>query len=189
MVRKIKILLLNIYGALGFLGIGCGAGADDPTTRTGEHYSEEQEVHGSSLPPFELTCESNSFSYKYCPSPTPIEQVRLVRNLSQWACEQGHTWGYDANGIWVKEGCHGVFVVTPTSPPPSTEPRSVHVTCSSSRYRFATCDTGLRIESVQLVHRHSRSDCTLGRSWGHDGYSLWVNHGCRATFLVQGYQR
>lgn len=191
---KRQVLLLAVYGAMGFLGTGCGAGVDDPSTQPGEEVSAREDSlveQQNSLPPFEYTCEGNALAYTYCPSPLPIEQVWLRRKLSQEACDQGRTWGYDANGVWVKEGCKGVFVVTPASPPPPPppppQPVTTQVTCSSSRFRFASCNTGLRISGVQLVQKHSRSGCTQGHSWGHDGYSLWVNHGCRATFLVHGY--
>jgi len=38
--------------------------------------------------------------------------VRLMRQLSEIPCRRGETWGYDRRGIWVDEGCAGVFHIT-----------------------------------------------------------------------------
>ncbi len=36
-------------------------------------------------------------------------RVKLKRQLSNSGCWEGNTWGYDRNGIWVDNGCSGVF--------------------------------------------------------------------------------
>lgn len=43
------------------------------------------------------------------------------------------------------------------------------------------------IASVSVYSRHSKSACTLGSSFGvRNNNTLWVSHGCRATFTVEG---
>ena len=36
-------------------------------------------------------------------------RVQLVRQLSSAACIEGRTWGQDARGVWVTDGCRGEF--------------------------------------------------------------------------------
>jgi len=33
----------------------------------------------------------------------------LVEQRSQSECVQGQTWGFQRNGIWVTDGCSGLF--------------------------------------------------------------------------------
>jgi hypothetical protein len=63
---------------------------------------------------------------------------------------------------------------------------------------IAAADTVIRCESggghrecrfdgpadVGLSRQLSRSDCVEGRSWGVSGNHIWVDHGCRAEFLI-----
>jgi hypothetical protein len=57
-----------------------------------------------------LTCESNDRKYTRCRVWT-YGTVRLVRQLSDTRCQQGRTWGYDRDGIWVDDGCRALFSV------------------------------------------------------------------------------
>jgi hypothetical protein len=57
-----------------------------------------------------IRCESEHFELKRCPVDTRGE-VQLVRQLSDTPCRHGLTWGYDRRGIWVDEGCGGIFRV------------------------------------------------------------------------------
>ena len=38
--------------------------------------------------------------------------------------------------------------------------------------------------SVTLLKQDSKSECTLGKSFGFTGNKVWVNHGARGTFRV-----
>ena len=38
--------------------------------------------------------------------------------------------------------------------------------------------------TLQVIRQHSRSTCTLNRSFGYENGQIWVNSGCRATFEV-----
>lgn len=39
------------------------------------------------------------------------DRVVLRRQLSNSGCWQGSTWDYDRNGVWVDQGCRGLFEV------------------------------------------------------------------------------
>ncbi len=55
-----------------------------------------------------LTCSSDDGSYHYCRANTQ-NQVRMTRQISGSACQQGYSWGYDYRGIWVDRGCRAQF--------------------------------------------------------------------------------
>ena len=57
-----------------------------------------------------VTCESNDRQYTRCRAWT-YGSVRLARQLSSAKCTQDRTWGYDREGVWVTEGCRGVFAI------------------------------------------------------------------------------
>jgi hypothetical protein len=38
--------------------------------------------------------------------------VRLQRQLSDSACIEGRSWGWNRAGIWVDQGCGASFLVT-----------------------------------------------------------------------------
>jgi hypothetical protein len=52
--------------------------------------------------------QSGDSSRKYCPADTR-GGVRLSRRLSEAACTQNSTWGYDQGGVWVSNGCRAEF--------------------------------------------------------------------------------
>lgn len=71
---------------------------------------------------YTLTCESHEYRRNYCPAQTE-GYARLLNQKSSSACVQGRTWGFDRGGIWVTQGCSGVFEVggggsRPPGPPP-----------------------------------------------------------------------
>ncbi|HQU48784.1 MAG TPA: DUF3011 domain-containing protein [Casimicrobiaceae bacterium] len=56
----------------------------------------------------ELDCRSSGFRYQYCSADTG-NSVQLIQQSSKAPCMQGRTWGYDARGIWVDNGCAATF--------------------------------------------------------------------------------
>jgi hypothetical protein len=66
-------------------------------------------------------------------------------------------------------------------------PRSLGqtISCSSDdgRRHYCPADSQGR---VRLVQQHSESRCEEGYSWGSDGRGVWVDHGCRADFALEG---
>lgn len=56
-----------------------------------------------------VRCESTDQARKRCPARTGAATVELFRQISETACVQGKTWGWDADGVWVDGGCRGLF--------------------------------------------------------------------------------
>ncbi|OFW39503.1 MAG: hypothetical protein A3J28_14450 [Acidobacteria bacterium RIFCSPLOWO2_12_FULL_60_22] len=57
-----------------------------------------------------ITCSSDNGQRVNCNADTR-GGVRLVRQISGSPCNQGSTWGYDSQGIWVDRGCRAEFEV------------------------------------------------------------------------------
>ncbi|MBO9716927.1 MAG: DUF3011 domain-containing protein [Pseudoxanthomonas sp.] len=57
-----------------------------------------------------VTCESKDRIRRSCG--TTIEhRATLLRQLSGMPCEEGSSWGWDAERVWVDKGCRGEFSV------------------------------------------------------------------------------
>jgi hypothetical protein len=57
-----------------------------------------------------IICSSDNGQRIYCNADTR-GGARLVRQISGSPCNQGSTWGYDSQGIWVDRGCRAEFEV------------------------------------------------------------------------------
>lgn len=57
-----------------------------------------------------LYCGSDDNRQRRC-NVTIRRDARLVRQASKAACVEGHSWGWDRNGVWVSNGCRGDFQV------------------------------------------------------------------------------
>ena len=57
-----------------------------------------------------IVCGSKPGERQVCAADT-TSGVSLVRSLGTVACDLGRTWGYDANGVWVSDGCGAEFSV------------------------------------------------------------------------------
>jgi hypothetical protein len=57
-----------------------------------------------------ISCSSDDMHKHYCPADTH-GGVRLLKQNSDSACRQGHSWGFDHRGIWVNHGCRADFEV------------------------------------------------------------------------------
>lgn len=72
-------------------------------------------VQGYSAPAYvppasgNIVCESRNYTQNYCPIGQYFSRAWLVSQRSRSICQQGRTWGYDRNGIWVTQGCEGEF--------------------------------------------------------------------------------
>ena len=60
-----------------------------------------------------MTCESRNYQQAFCPVRPLIARAWLDEQRSQSTCIQGETWGFQGNGIWVTNGCSGVFAFQP----------------------------------------------------------------------------
>ncbi|MGA7296994.1 MAG: DUF3011 domain-containing protein [Rhodanobacteraceae bacterium] len=63
--------------------------------------------------------------------------------------------------------------------------RDISLSCESQDQHYHLCrvDPG-QLGTVRLAQRLSRASCVRGRSWGFNRAGVWVDHGCRARFVV-----
>ena len=57
------------------------------------------------------------------------------------------------------------------------------VSCSSDDGHRRECAADLRGYTVRDIDQSSRTDCVVGRNWGYNDRGVWVDDGCRATFM------
>jgi Protein of unknown function (DUF3011) len=131
-----------------------------------------------------LSCSSDDGHRHYCPADTR-GGVRLLKQRSDSACNQGYSWGFDRGGIWVDRGCRADFIVDAYQYKGPAPGSAGILSCSSDdgHRHYCSADTGGRF---RLVQQRSESACREGYSWGSDGRGVWVDHGCRADFAVEG---
>lgn len=127
-----------------------------------------------------VKCESQGGSFKICDVAT-YGYVRLVQQISQSPCVAGRTWGYQANQIWVGNGCRAEFEVGYGDS--NWEGDARVVTCASTDGRYSRCFTRTDGQ-VTLQKQLSSQACVLQRTWGYDRNGIWVDNGCRGQFVV-----
>ncbi|HEU4857947.1 MAG TPA: DUF3011 domain-containing protein [Rhodanobacteraceae bacterium] len=156
-----------------------------PGQYPGEYPGQPRPGYGNQT----ITCGSPQHRLARCPVPNGWRGVRMVRQTSNASCVQGRTWGYDRGGVWVNEGCAGVFAAGAYGrggwqPGPGWN-HDFTVTCGSPQYRYAFCqvDVGAR-GRVQLQRQTSDARCVEGQSWGWNRAGVWVDRGCSAAFLI-----
>ena len=133
-----------------------------------------------------ISCSSDDGKRHYCPADTR-GGVRLIKQRSESACNQGYSWGFDRGGVWVDRGCRADFAVDSyqyRGPAPGSVGT---ISCSSDDGNRHYCNTDWGGGRVRLVQQRSQSPCREGYSWGSDGRGVWVDHGCRADFAVDSY--
>jgi hypothetical protein len=64
-----------------------------------------------------VSCSSDDGRKNYCDVDTRGAKVQLARQVGPTPCNEGSTWGYDKQGIWVDRGCRGEFVVVKIAGP------------------------------------------------------------------------
>lgn len=137
---------------------------------------------GSAVAQRSISCSSDNGKRHYCDVDTR-GGVSMTRQRSDAACEEGYSWGYDRQGIWVDHGCRAEFSVDSGygAPPPASE--RLTLTCSSDDGKRHSCPADTR-RGVRMFHQISSARCTEGYSWGFDRRGVWVDHGCRAEFRL-----
>lgn len=76
----------------------------------------------------------------------------------------------------------------PPYPPPPPYYGSQYVLCESIGEHYNECFFNpYNVYNIVLVQQHSSAPCIEGRSYGYYYDRIWVNLGCRATFLVERY--
>ncbi len=130
-----------------------------------------------------VRCESRDYRQIYCNADTR-DGAQLVNQLSDTACVEGRTWGWDRRGVWVSGGCRGEFEIGggQQSGGYGYQDGSV-VRCESRDFNQIYCDVDVR-GGVRLVNQMSSAPCVEGRTWGADRRGLWVRDGCRGEFEV-----
>ena len=131
-----------------------------------------------------ISCSSDDGHRHYCPADTR-GGVRLLQQRSDSPCNQGYSWGFDRGGVWVDRGCRADFAVDSyqyRGPAPGS---TGTISCSSDDGHRHYCGVGSG-GRIRLVQQRSESPCREGYSWGSDGRGIWVDHGCRADFAVEG---
>jgi Protein of unknown function (DUF3011) len=131
-----------------------------------------------------ISCSSDDGHRHYCPADTR-GGVRLLKQRSDSACNQGYSWGFDRGGVWVDRGCRADFAIDAYQYKGPAPGSTGTLSCSSDdgHRHYCSADSGGRI---RLVQQRSESACREGYSWGSDGRGVWVDHGCRADFAVEG---
>ena len=127
-----------------------------------------------------ITCSSDDGGRHTCPVDAR-GGVQMTNQRSGAACQQGYSWGYDRNGIWVDHGCRADFAVN--SGWNNGGEGGQTIACSSDDGNRHYCDADVR-GGVQMTRQRSDARCEQGYSWGFDQRGIWVDHGCRADFTI-----
>ena len=98
--------------------------------------------------------------------------VVVVNQTGEASCELGRTWGFDATGVWVADGCRGTFAFSDDRP---------KVSCAAPAGGRQICEADTA-EGVALVS--GSPACVLGKTWGYDDAGVWVADACSAEFVL-----
>ena len=98
--------------------------------------------------------------------------VVLVRQSGEGNCVLGRTWGFDAKGVWVADGCRATLRLPTIGPP---------LACAAAAGAREVCPANTSA-GVALVG--DTPGCALGRTWGYDRDGVWVADGCQGTFVL-----
>lgn len=145
-----------------------------------------------------VICESDG-GRRRCNVDVPFG-ARLGRQLGRRECVEGSTWGYDSDGIWVRDGCRGEFIIEQRRRRDRDHDdfdrddrdrdrdrgrrqfRTIVCESKDDRNHICPVDTGL---GVALTKQLSISDCTFRETWGYNDRGIWVKNGCRAEFTIR----
>lgn len=58
-----------------------------------------------------VRCESEEQKWRRCNTEVTRQPPELLRRISDARCIEGDSWGWDAQGIWVDDGCRALFRV------------------------------------------------------------------------------
>jgi hypothetical protein len=133
-----------------------------------------------SEPTSNISCSSDDGNRHYCPTNGRV-RVQLVKQKSDSTCQQGYSWGSDDRGIWVDHGCRADFGVDSYTFGGADQGRTLSCSSDDGHRHFCPADTR---GGVLLLKQRSKSSCEQGHSWGFKRDRIWVDHGCRADFLI-----
>ncbi len=121
--------------------------------------------------------------------------VSVRRNLSIIECVEGNNWGWGHGEVWVDNGCRADFLIFPRREERYEDrrdrdrdrdrDRGETLICESSEGRYRRCDARIPF-GVRINRQFGRADCIRGRNWDYDRDGIWVDHGCKAEFFIEG---
>ena len=89
-----------------------------------------------------VTCVSIGDQHQHCPANTTAGIV-MLRQSSETSCLLGRNWGYDAEGVWVSEGCGGEFATGSTARSAAAPAEAnAYVESADQKTAMATVTTG-----------------------------------------------
>jgi ribosomal protein L37AE/L43A len=135
-----------------------------------------------------IRCESIDNARQTCKVDARDRMVAVNQQLSDTSCILGRSWGVsrDRDEIWVDNGCRAEFQVGGSAVTTTAFGRSV--VCESQNNGKTNCPVDTSY-GVQLARQISQNGCVRGDDWGFDENGIWVDHGCRAEFVLGGEQR
>jgi len=114
-VCVVSVLMIAVPGQLSAQAAATPAPATQAAAPAVSPNAEAQTPAGANLIP----CASNVGERILCAADTSAGVV-LARSTGSAACLLGKTWGYDDTGIWVSDGCSGVFIAGQIGPVQAT---------------------------------------------------------------------
>jgi len=173
----------RILGLVGMLALGAGLFATP-------HVAHAQRGGDT------VNCFSDNGRRSYCR--VPWRDARLIRQDSKTACIRGRTWDMDRNGLWVDDGCRGIFQEAggwggggrpgwgggrpgDGDGRPGWGGGSQVVSCGSVNNRRNFCSAPIG-RGARMVAQDSDSSCREGYSFGFTRDGIWVDRGCRGRF-------
>lgn len=177
----------RILGLVAMLALGAGLFATP-------HVAHAQRGGGDTV-----NCYSDNGRRSYCR--VPWRDARLVRQDSNTACIRGRTWDMDRGGLWVDDGCRGIFQEAggwgggrPGYDDHDGRPGygggrpgygggGQVVSCDSEDNKRVFCRWPVG-RGARLVEQNSKNDCREGYSYGFTRDGIWADHGCRAKFDI-----
>ncbi|SEW05383.1 DUF3011 domain-containing protein [Luteibacter sp. 329MFSha] len=148
-----------------------------------------------------VNCYSDNGRRSYCR--VPWRDARLVRQDSKTACIRGRTWDIDRGGLWVDDGCRGIFQEArgwgggrpgggwghdDDDRPgwgggrPGGGGGQI-VSCDSNDNKRVFCRWPIG-RGARLVQQTSKNQCREGYSYGFTRDGIWADHGCRGQFDI-----
>jgi predicted porin len=90
-----------------------------------------------------VACVSTGDQHQHCLADTSAGVV-MLRQSSETNCLLGRNWGYDAQGVWVSEGCGGEFATGSTSRSTAVSSEAnAYVETADQKAEMATVTTGV----------------------------------------------
>lgn len=144
----------------------------------------------------QVECSSRDYRFTRCS--VDWRDARLLRQTSSSQCIRGRTWGVDRSGLWVDNGCAGVFAEAGRGyddrpgygggnwrPGPDWD-QDIRFRCASRDFRYNMCQVDVgRGGRVYIDRQISDTRCVEGRNWGFNRAGVWVDGGCEADFVVE----